>query len=188
MISGGGWSVSSLVCPGGTEPGLMLVNLAIFMVVAARYRYKQIPHGLGRQLSIAAREQEQAPRPPHPQWARPQQVSGTSPFPRVSFPLLLLVATCLICCMASHFRWSELWDVWFLSMDEHAPHPWPCPGGACVPAMCLCACACAYAHVCACACASALVCLHWCACFPFRLLGAQIESRHACDGLGFRNS
>lgn len=68
--------------------GLMLLNLGIFLWVASRYRYKQIPHGLGRQQSAPPPEQEQPPRPPHPQWARPQPVFGTSPLPRVSLSLL----------------------------------------------------------------------------------------------------
>lgn len=67
--------------------GLMLFNLGMFGWVASRYRYKQIRHGISRAQSFADAEQHQQqlpPRPPHPQWARPQPVTGTSAHARVS--------------------------------------------------------------------------------------------------------
>ncbi|KAK9791573.1 hypothetical protein WJX73_008951 [Symbiochloris irregularis] len=62
--------------------GLMLLNLAVFVWVASRYRYKQIPHGLMRAPSMPAPQEQSSLPPPHPHWARAQPVTGTSPFPR----------------------------------------------------------------------------------------------------------
>lgn len=64
----------------------MLLNLAVFVWVASRYRYKSIPHGLLRAPSMPAPQEQMGLPPPHPHWARAQPVSGTSPFPRVRSP------------------------------------------------------------------------------------------------------